>query len=153
MAITASGMYGLTLEKFLIDTAGFSLESETAVACCMVLDAEVPAFDTDNFRDDVTANEVVAGDGYTAGGMTIVGTELTVGSPAAGQIKYDSTDPAWVASTITNAMAAVLYNSTGVAAADQLIFLSDFVTAATSSNGTFTIQIAVNGWWYVDYTP
>ena len=152
MAITASGMYGLSLEKFFIDTAGYSIESETAVACLMVLDAEAPNFDTHDFRADI-AQEVADGDGYTNGGMTITGTELAVGSPAAGQIRYDSTDPAWVTSTITNAMAAVLYNSTGVAAADQLLFLSDFVTAATSSNGTFTIQIAVNGWFYIDYTP
>ena len=152
MAVIGSAMYGLTLEKFLIDTAGFSLESETAVSCLMVLDAEAPNFDTHDFRADI-AQEVADGSEYTDGGMTITGTELTVGSPAAGQIKYDSTDPAWVTSTIVDAMAGVLYNSGGSAATDQLIFLSDFVTAASSSNGTFTIQVAANGWFYMDYTP
>lgn len=152
MAITASGFYGLTLEKMLIDTAGYSLEAEDKVSCLLVLDAEAPNFDTHDFRADI-AQEVADGAGYTDGGQLITGTELTVGSPAAGQIKYDSTDPAWAASTIADAMAAVLYYSSGNSATDQLIFLSDFVTAATSSNGTFTVQWAANGIFYLDYTP
>ena len=152
MAITASAFYGKTLEKFLIDTAGFSLESETAVSVMMVRDASTPDFDADDFRNDVDA-EVTAGSGYTAGGATLTGTELTVGSPAAGQLKYDATDASWATSTITDAMAAILYYSTGNSTTDQLVFLSDFVTAATSSNGTFTIQWAANGILYLDYTP
>ncbi len=51
MAITASGCYGLTIEKFLIDTAGQSLEGEANI-CGLVNDTETPAFDTDDFIDD-----------------------------------------------------------------------------------------------------
>ena len=152
MAVTASGMYGITLEKFFIDTAA-DLESETSTWVLMVTDTEAPNFDTHDFRADIAA-EVTAGSGYTAGGMVLTGTVITVGSPAAGQLKYDTTnDPAWTTSTIASAMAAVLYFTTGNSTTDSLVFLSDFVTAATSSNGTFTIQVATNGWWYVDYTP
>lgn len=154
MAISTSGLYGLTLQKMFMDTAAKDLDSETVNWVLMVTDAYTPAFDTHDFRADIT-NEVTAGSGYTTGGQIGAGCTTTVPSPAAGQIKYDwTTDPAWTSSTITDAMAAVLYFSSGSGSgSDQLTFLSDFVTAATSSNGTFTIQIAANGWWYIDYVP
>jgi len=152
MAITASAMYGLTLEKIFRKTQTDDLESETAVWCLMVLDAEAPNFETHDFVADI-AQEVADGSGYTDGGKALTTTELTVGAPAAGQIKYATANPAWTTSTITNAMAAVHYFTTGSTATAQLIFLSDFVTAATSSNGTFTITVHANGWWYLDYTP
>jgi hypothetical protein len=152
MAVTASGFYGLTLEKFLnvtsLPASGF--ESETAVKVLMVTDSETPDFNVDNFRDDVTANEV-SGTGYTAGGVAITSTELTI---SGGVLTYDAADPSWAASTITNAMAAVGYFARGGAdTADELLWLSDFVTAASSSSGTFTIQWHASGIWTVDFTP
>jgi hypothetical protein len=152
MSVTASGLYGLTLEKFLNATAlpTNGLESETAVKVLMVTDSETPDFNADNFRDDVTANEV-SGTGYSAGGVAITSTELTL---SAGVLTYDSADPSWTSSTITNAMAAVAYFARGGAdTADELVFLSDFVTAASTTNGTFLIQVAAAGWFTVDYTP
>jgi hypothetical protein len=151
MAITASGAYGLTLEKMLLKTQTNSLEADV-VWCLMVNDTHAPNFDTHDFVADIT-NEIANGDGYTTGGMDLAGNTVTVGSPAAGQIKFDSDNPAWATSTITSAMAAVLYFTTGNTTTDQLIFLSDFVTAATSSNGTFTITVSGDGWFYIDYTP
>ena len=148
MAVTASGLYGLSLEKMLIDTLGQTLESETIMKVLMVTDTEAPNFDTHDFRADIAAE--VSGTGYTTGGVVITGTEVTL---AAGTLTYDSADPSWASSTITNAMAGVGYTNVGSAATDQLIWLSDFVTAASSSNGTFTIQVAAAGWWTIDYTP
>lgn len=147
MTITASGLYGLTLEKMLIDTAGQSLEAETHKVL-MVTDTYAPNFDTHDFRDDIT-NEVT-GTGYSAGGATITTTEVTL---AAGLLTYDAADVSWASSTIANAMAAVQYFNVGTAATDQLIYLSDFVNAASSSNGTFTIQWAAGGIVTIDYTP
>lgn len=150
MSITASGLYGLTLEKQLIDTVGLSMESETAVKVLMVTDTETPDFTVDDFRADVTANEV-SGTGYTAGGNTLTSTELTL---ASGVLTYDAADVSWAASTISNAMAGVGYFARGGAdTADELIFLSDFVTAASSSSGTFTIQWHASGIYTVDFTP
>jgi hypothetical protein len=150
VAITASGLYGLTLEKQLIDTLGLSLESETAVKVLMVTDSETPDFTADDFRNDVTANEV-SGTGYTAGGNTLTSTEITL---ASGVLTYDAADSSWSSSTITNAMAAVGYFARGGAdTADELMFLSDFVTAASTSNGTFTIQWNASGIFTVDFTP
>ena len=102
MSITASGLYGLTLEKMFIDTAAQSLEAETHKGM-LVQDAYTPAFDTHDFRNDVT-NEV-SGTGYSTGGTTITTTEITIGSPAAGQLKWDHDDVSWSGSTITSAMA------------------------------------------------
>lgn len=151
MAVTASGLYGLTLEKMMNATAlpTNGLESETAVKVLMVTDSEVPNFDTHDFRNDITAE--VSGTGYSAGGNVITSTELTLSS---GVLTYDAADTSWSTSTIANAMAAVGYfGRGGASSADELVFLSDFVTAASSSSGTFTVQWHASGIYTVDYTP
>jgi hypothetical protein len=148
MAITASGLYGLTLEKMLIDTAGQSLEAETHKGMLM-LDAYTQNFDTHDFRDDLTANEAT-GTGYTAGGATITATEVTI---ASGVLTWDHADVSWASSTIANAMALVDYFNVGSAATDQLICLSDFVTAVSTSNGTLLVTLAATGMFTWDYTP
>ena len=151
MAITGSGMYGLTIEKAFQDTLGLSVES-TAWSGLMVTDTHAPAFDTDDFRSDLD-NEV-SGGGYTAGGKSLDATPtLTVASPGAGQIAYDFANVIWTGSTITSAMAGVTYHSTGTAANDELLCLSDFITAASTSNGTFTWTVHASGQWYIDYIP
>lgn len=151
MAITASGYYGLTLEKQFKKTQTGDMES-TSVYVMLVTDGYTHAYDTHDFRSDIT-NEVTAGSGYTAGGIALDATpSWTVGSPAAGQIAYDSADPDWASSTITDAMAAVLYHTSGSSATDQLYMLSDFGTAVSTANGTLTIQVDSNGWVYFDYT-
>jgi hypothetical protein len=150
MAITASGLFGLTLEKQLIDTLGLSLESESALKVAMITDSATPDFNAHDFWSDLEANEV-SGTGYTANGATLTGTELTVSS---GVLTYDATDVAWTSSTISNAMAGVGYfDRGGATTADELMFLSDFVTAASSSSGTFTIQWNASGIFTVDFTP
>lgn len=148
-AITASGYYGLTLEKQLIDTLGISLESETAIKVLMVEDGYTHNYNTHDFRDDLT-NEV-AGTGYSAGGNTLTSTEITV---ASGVLTFDAADVSWASSSIANAMAAVGYVARGGASsADELLWLSDFVTAASTTNGTFTIQWNASGIFTVDFTP
>lgn len=151
MAISASGYYGLTLEKQFKKTQAGDMES-TSVYVMLVTDAYTHAYDTHDFRSDIT-NEVTAGSGYTAGGKALDATpSWTVGSPAAGQIAYDSADPAWASSTITDAMAAILYYTTGSSATDELFMLSDFGSAVSTANGTLTVQVDGNGWVYFDYT-
>ena len=150
MAITASGLFGLTLEKQFIDTLGLSLESETAVYTGMITDSATPDFTTHDFYSDLNSNEV-SGTGYTAGGAVLTSTEITLSS---GVLTYDAADVSWSSSTISNAMAAVGYfKRGGAASADELMFLSDFVTAASTTNGTFTIQWHASGIFTVDYTP
>lgn len=150
MAITASGLFGLTLEKQLIDTLGLSLESETAVSGALIEDTATPDFNAHDFWSDLEANEC-SGTGYTAGGATLTSTEITI---ATGVLTYDAADSAWTTSTIPDAMAEVGYfDRGGATTADELMFLSDFVTPASSSGGTFTIQRHANGILTVDFTP
>jgi hypothetical protein len=153
MSITASGMYGLTIEKSWNATVAWptnGLESETAVSALLVNDSYTPNFDTHDFYNDVT-NEIANGGGYTTGGVAITSTELTISS---GVLTFDSADPSWTSSTISSAMAAVLkFTRGGASSADELILLSDFVTAASTTNGTFLVQVAAGGWFTNDYTP
>jgi hypothetical protein len=151
MAITASGLYGLTLEKMFTNTAGQSLEAETH-KMMLVTDSYTPNFDTHDFVADPFANENT-GTGYTTGGATIAATEISVSSPAAGQLRWDHDDVSWSSSTITAAMAGIDYFNVGSSATDQLIALLDFVTAVTTVSGLLTVQIATNGVFYLDFTP
>lgn len=153
MAITGSGWYALTVEKFLNATSlpTNGLESETAVKGMLVLDTLTPDFDAHNFRDDAEASEVPNGGGYTTGGETLTSTELTV---ASGIVTWDAADVSWTSSTISNAMAAVLYFARGGASsADELILLSDFVTAVSTTNGTLAVQWHASGIATLDVVP
>lgn len=150
MSITASGLYGLTLEKFLIDTAGQSLEAEDNTLH-LVQDGYTPDFDAHNFHDDLT-NEISGGN-YAAEALT--STEITLSS---GVLTFDAADTVYDNGgsndvTIANAMAAVLATSVGSSATDQLVGLWDFVTAASCSNSTFTVQWNASGLITLDYTP
>lgn len=152
MSITASGWFGLTLEKALIGTSfpTSGLESETAVKMLLVNDSYTPNFDTHDFRDDIT-NEIANGGGYTTGGATLTSTEVTLSS---GLLTYDVADPSWTSSTIASAMAGVTYFTRGGASsADELWILSDFVTAVSTTNGTLLVQVNASGLATIDYTP
>jgi hypothetical protein len=151
MAISASGYYGLTLESQLVDGLGASLETAASWYHMLVTDGYTHDYDTHADRADVT-NEVTAGSGYTAGGKVATTLVLTPATPTNGDLKFDdTTDPAWATSTITDAMAMITYHTTGVAANDELLMLSDFGTAVSTSNGTLTVQIAANGLCYFSY--
>lgn len=150
MTITASGAYSKTLEKMMIDTLGASIESETVVKGFLVTDSYTPDYDVHDFRDDANANEV-SGTGYTAGGVVLTTTDITLASPAAGSMKYDHDDPSWSSSTITNAMALTEYINVGSAATDPLLWLLDFVTAVSTSAGLLLVGIHSNGVWNLDH--
>ena len=147
MAIGAAGLYGLTLEKFFIDTAGVSLESELN-KIALVQDGYTPDYDLHDFHADLT-NEVT-GTGYTAEGVVATVTEVTV---AAGSLKFDATDTVYSTVTIVDAMAGVLALAVGSSATNSLVVLQDFVTAASATAADFTIQHHTNGIFTLDYTP
>ena len=147
MSITAAGVYGLTLEKFLIDTAGESLEAEDNKSA-LVQDGYTPDFNAHDFRDDLT-NEVT-GTGYTAGGVAVTSTEITISS---GTLTFDAADIVYSTVTISDAMAAVLYLNVGAAGTDQLVLLQDFVTAASATAADFTVEHSATGILTIDFTP
>lgn len=149
MSVTAAGLYGLTLEKFFIDTAGESLEAEDHFEA-LVTDSYTPDFNAHDFFNDLT-NEVT-GTGYTTGGVAVTSTEITL---ATGTLTFDAADTVYTTVTISNAMAGVLATSvsTPAAATNQLVVLQDFVTAASATAANFTIQHSATGIFTLDYTP
>ena len=147
MAISAAGLYGLTLEKFFIDTAGVSLEAELN-KIALVQDGYTPDFDAHDFHLDLT-NEVT-GTNYTVEGEAATTTEVTV---AAGSLKFDAADTVYSTVTISNAMAGVLALAVGSSATNSLVVLQDFETAASATAADFTIQHAGAGIFTLDYTP
>jgi len=156
MAVS-SGVYAPTLETQFKKTVAGDMES-TNVSVLMVTNTHVPDFAADGFRNPAIDNEVAAGSGYTAGGKALAATPTwVIGAPAAAdRIAYDSGDPSWATSTITNAEAAVLFYSTGTDTTDNLFLMSDFGAAVSTANGTLTITVdtpANGGWYYFDFQP
>lgn len=148
MAITAAGLFGLTLEKYLITTGPVSMEAETMKEF-LITDSATPNFDTHDFRNDLDANEV-SGPGYTAGGVAVGTTEITL---SGGTLTFDAADTVYTTVTISNAMAGVLTEGNATNTIDDLILLQDFVTAASATAANFTIQHAAGGIMTWDYTP
>lgn len=147
----AAGMYGLTLEKILIDTAGISVESETLIKGALVTNAYTPNFDTHDFCDDaIPTNEPANSGTYAAGGSVLTTTEVTVASPAATQLKYATASPSWTGATLT-ARGLLGYYEVGAGSADMLLWDSDFGGDVSSTAGTFTVTCPANGWFYFDY--
>lgn len=81
-----------------------------------------------------TANEVV-GVGYTAGGVTLSGFNVTTSGTTA--ILDFTTDPFWENATIT-ARGALIYNSSK---SNKAVYVLDFGSDITSTNGTFAITL------------
>ena len=81
-----------------------------------------------------TTNEVV-GIGYTAGGATLSGFNVTTSGTTA--ILDFTTDPFWENATIT-ARGALIYNSSK---SNKAIYVLDFGSDITSTNGTFAITL------------
>ena len=87
-------------------------------------------------------NEVV-GTGYTAGGVTLSGFNVTTSGTTA--ILDFATDPSWANASIT-ARGALIYNSSK---SNKAVYVLDFGSDITSTNGTFAVTLpepdAING--------
>jgi len=85
-----------------------------------------PDQDLDNFFDDVSANEIASGDGYTSGGKSLTWDVETsplvfVGSPdPGGKLELRADDVIW-ASLTASFQHAVIYYDTGTPSTSPLI--------------------------------
>lgn len=143
MSITAAGVFGISLEKALIDTLGESWEAEDN-ELTLVSDSYTPNFDTHDFHADLT-NELT-----TSSQPAVTSTELTIST---GNLIFDAADTVFSSVTVSDAMASVGYTVVGSSATNQLQFLQDFTSAASSSAADFTVQHAGGGIVDFDYTP
>jgi hypothetical protein len=157
MAITTSGLYVLPLRDAL-DTTQYTIDYLVAThKICLVSDTHTPNFDTHVSYSDIT-NEV-SGGSWSSGGVLLSAAAAgstsvtpTWGLGNAGQLKYDHTNDVSVATTtLASAMAAVIYADAQTP--KHLLCLVDFVTAATTSNGTFGITWDALGIFTIDLVP
>ena len=82
-----------------------------------------------------TATNEVSGVGYTAGGTTMSGFNVTTSGTTA--ILDFATDPSWANASIT-ARGALIYNSSK---SNKAVYILDFGSDITSTNGTFTVTL------------
>ncbi len=149
MAIEA-GLYGISLEKMMIDTLGESIEAADMYSE-LLTDTHAPDFTLDDFHADL--DNIMATTNYTS--ETIVTPLVTL---AAGTLTFDHVDSLYDNGgaddvTVTDAMGQAGITTVSGSATDQLIYMLDFVTAASSTASTFTTQIHANGVFTLDYTP
>jgi hypothetical protein len=150
VAVTASG--------FLLPT-WIDLLDTTQLAIDLDLETHRVAMFTNSITPDFSADtaygvspydaDEVSGAGYTAGGALLTGTAVSE-SPT-GTVMWDATDPAWAASTITNARCALIYAD--ALAGNNGIVLINFGGDYSTVAGTFTIQLAATGILTLDLTP
>lgn len=149
MAWTVSGLYVLNWID-LLDNTQLAIDlSLTTHKIAMYNNTETPNFSTEV---SYAATNEVSGGGYTAGGKDLTGLGPTLTESPAGTIMYDlTTDQSWTSSTIGSARGAKLYAD--ALAADNLIVGINFGADYSTSNGTFTIQLAATGMFTIDLTP
>ncbi|MEV0382396.1 hypothetical protein [Nonomuraea sp. NPDC050643] len=128
------------------------LESETELKVALFTNSITADFDASTANAAYgagvfNANEV-SGTGYSAGGLVITTTTLTGSS---GVMTFDSADPSWSSSTITNARGALIYNN--VLSPKSAVVLSNLGADYSTSNGTFLITVSASGWFNVDLVP
>ena len=101
----------------------------------LTTDAFTATEDAMEFVCEVTSE--VTGTGYTAGGVILASTAVTVDDTDDEGV-FDATDTTWASSTLT-ARYAVIYKSTTETATSPLICCIDFTEDKSSSNGDFKI--------------
>lgn len=126
-------------DAFLPATVTGAVDLDTDTIKCGLMDVSSYARATDVFRSDITE---VTGTGYTAGGQNV--TSITVSNDTANHKTVITITPAvWSGATTISATGAYCYKSTGTAAADRLIVISDFGGTVSSSGGTYTVNAIV----------
>jgi hypothetical protein len=123
-----------------LNAAKINLTSDTIKL--MLLNGYTPNRGTHQYKSDVVANEVAAGNGYTSGGATITGMAIAAASNV---VTITGANASWPASTFT-ATHAALYDSTPATDATRpLIGFVDFGGAQSPSNGTLSVTWNASG--------
>jgi hypothetical protein len=121
------------------DTTNLSIDLDAEdMKGALFTDTVVPDFGVDTAYGVApwNANETNGGS-WPAGGVALTTTAL---SNETGTVwTFDAADVNVATTTITSAMGYLLYDDTNVTVADAAICLVDFVTAVSTSNGTFEI--------------
>ena len=113
------------------------------IKMALVTSSYTPNIDSDDFWNDVSANEVAASGSYSAGGVTLTAS-VTIDNTNDRAV-YDASDVVVTGFTGTFRY-GVVYKSTGVASTSPLICYVDFTGSNISVvGGTFTDTINAAG--------
>jgi hypothetical protein len=128
-----------------LSNGGLDLDVASGYKLMLVTSSYSPTQATDNFRDDIGANEASGGTGYTAGGFTLASLALNLASLT---LSWDAAD---ISQAIVGGPFAFRYGvyyraRGGASSADELVGYVDFgaqsVTDATI-NITQTNQLTI----------
>ncbi len=130
--------YGLGVSEQYGTTAANRVDWVTdTIKVALVTSAYTPNQDTHDFWNDVSANELAAGNGYTTGGNALASKTRTYDT-ASNTVRLDAADATWTFSATKTFRYAVVYKDTGTAATSLLLAYIDF-GADQAINGTFNI--------------
>jgi hypothetical protein len=139
MAAGTVTLYGAAKEN--IAKALLDLDSST-FQVVLTTASYTPVTNTHGTWADVSANEVAAGGGYTAGGATLA--SITV-NRSAGTVTFDAADVSWAASTITAKYAVIVKKAGGsLVSGDLLLCYVELEAGGTVSTTNGTLSIAWN---------
>lgn len=126
--------------------AEFNLATAGDVLKLILVSGHTPNIDTHTIKGDVVADEYSTATGYTAGGETLAGQDVTQDDSNDRGV-FDATDVTWTSlgplSPATPSH-AILYDDTNTAPVDPLIAYWVLGTTATNG-GNYTIQWGTNG--------
>lgn len=144
MAVTASGIYVLTIKDILgNDTAIDVLADSLKVA--LLSNSATPNFNTDAGWS--STNEIAT----PSGGIVLASPTLTV---SAGSLVFDAADTSWGSQTFSGARAARIYDDTiTTPTADPLLALINFGADYGVTAGVFSILYHSSGIFAIDLTP
>jgi hypothetical protein len=143
MAVTKGGLY-LANWKDVIDTTGLVINLDlTTPKMALHTNSLAPNFDTD--AGWTNGSEVTIVDAnYATGGKTVTSPSTAVST---GVLSFTSSNFVWTTATIGSAVCGLYYMD--ALAGNNLVFLTYFGGAFTSTAGTFTVTTPGAGWWTI----
>jgi hypothetical protein len=151
MSVTASGIQVVYIQTALSNGAAYNLTADT-LKLALFSDSVTPDFTADHTYGGApyNANEVTTATYWPAGGWAVSafpsggsgGAASFDIATTAGSLIFDMSDVSKPTTTLASVMCALLYDD---AVSDKAILVVDFVTAVSTSNGTFEIVWATPG--------
>lgn len=130
--------------KSQLDASASVVDFDTdTIKIMLVDDTAAPDEDSDQFIDDVSANEV-SGTNYSAGGATLASADITL---TTGVATFDADDVviAQSGAGFTDARYAFLYKDTGTPATSPIIAHADLGADKGNVAGALTLQFDAAG--------
>lgn len=138
--MTATGKwYGLGMSAVM--NAAVDWDSDTIKAGLATV-SWTPNQDTDDFRNDVTAE--LSASGYTAGGVTLSSLTRTYDA-ATNEIRLDAADLLWTGLSGTFRYIYIYKSRGGASSADELIGYVDLGADTSPGGGNFAVQWDTTG--------